>query len=197
MTTTTDRLAIDGGGPVIDYKLPTVNDSSGRSLGEEEIRELAEVIQSGNMGFISGTKSRLLQEKFRQKYGMGVSVCVSSGTAALHTAINFLDLGPGDEVLVPAITDIGTVLGVMLQGAVPVFVDVEPITQNMDPNDIERHITLRSKAIIPVHLYGFPCDMDPILAIARNQERGMTEDAETESESAAPEPPAPEENADA
>ncbi len=171
-----NALAIDGGKPVIDYALPTVNNSSGRSLGEEELKELAEVIASGNMGFISGTKGKALQEKFRSAYGMETAVCVSSGTAALHTAVNFLDLGPGDEVLVPAITDIGTVLGVMLQGAVPVFVDVDLITQNMDPDDIERHITPRTKAVIPVHLYGFPCDMDRIVPIARAHNLFIIED---------------------
>ena len=176
MAESLEKLAIDGGSPAIDYRLPTVNDVSGRSLGEEEMKELAEVVASGNMGFISGTKSKKLQEKFREKYGMGAAVCVSSGTAALHTAVNFLSLSHNDEVLVPAITDIGTVLGVMLQGAAPVFVDVDPITQNMDPDDIERHVTRKSKAIIPVHLYGFPCDMDRIMAVARKHDLFVVED---------------------
>jgi len=171
-----EKLAIHGGTRAVDYALPTVNDSTGRTLGEEELKELREVIESGNMGFISGTKIKVLEEKFRQKYDMGVAVCVSSGTAALHTAINFLDLGPNDEVLVPAITDIGTVLGVMLQGAVPVFVDVDVLTQNMDPGDIERHITPRTRAILPVHLYGFPCDMDVIMSIARKHNLYVVED---------------------
>ncbi|MDR1519926.1 MAG: DegT/DnrJ/EryC1/StrS family aminotransferase [Planctomycetota bacterium] len=176
MTTTTQKLAVDGGTPVIDYALPTVNNSSGRSLGKEEIKELTEVIEGGNMGFISGSKGKMLQEKFRAKYGMDVAICVSSGTAALHTAMNFLDLDSGDEVLVPSITDIGTILGVMLQNADPVFVDVDLITQNMDPDDIERHITPRTKAIIPVHLYGFPCDMDRIMSIARKHKLYVVED---------------------
>ncbi len=176
MTATKDALALNGGKPVIDYALPTVNNSSGRSLGKEEIKELTDVINSGNMGFISGTKGKQLQEKFRSAYTMDVAICVSSGTAALHTAINFLGLGAGDEVLVPAITDIGTILGVMLQGATPVFVDVEPITQNMNPDDIERHITPKTKAIIPVHLYGFPCDMDRIMPIAKKHNLFVVED---------------------
>lgn len=176
MATTLEPLAILGGNKTINYKLPTVNDSFGRSLGEEEIRELTEVINSGNMGFVSGTKSKKLQELFRQKCDMETAVCVSSGTAALHTAMNFLALGSGDEVLVPAITDIGTILGVMLQGAKPVFVDVDPITQNMDPDDIERHITDRTRAIIPVHLYGYPCDMDRIMPVARKHNLYVVED---------------------
>lgn len=171
-----ETLASMGGKAVIDYKLPTVNDKTGRTFGEEEIKELKEVIEAGNLGFISGTKIKELQNLWAKDHDAETAVCVSSGTAALHTAINFLGLGHDDEVLVPAITDIGTVLGVMLQGAVPVFVDVEPITQNMDPDDIERHITSRTKAIMPVHLYGYPCDMDRIMLIARAHNLYVVED---------------------
>lgn len=170
------RLAINGGTPVINYELPTVNDKTGRTFGEEEMKQLREVIEAGNLGFISGTKIKELQNRWAMDHDADVAICVSSGTAALHTAINFLDLGPNDEVLIPAITDIGTVLGVMLQGSIPVFVDVEPITQNIDPDDIERHITSRTKAIIPVHLYGYPCDMDRIMPIARDHNLYVVED---------------------
>ena len=170
------RLAINGGTPVLNYELPTVNDKTGRTFGEEEMKQLREVIEAGNLGFISGTKIKELQNRWAMDHDADVAICVSSGTAALHTAINFLDLGPNDEVLIPAITDIGTVLGVMLQGSIPVFVDVEPITQNIDPDDIERHITSRTKAIIPVHLYGYPCDMDRIMPIARAHNLYVVED---------------------
>lgn len=169
-------LASMGGTPVITYSLPTVNNSTGRTFGEEELKELREVIERGNLGFISGTKIKELQTLWAADHGVETAICVSSGTAALHTAINFLDLGREDEVLVPAITDMGTVLGVMLQGAVPVFVDVDPITQNMDPDDIERHITSRTKAIMPVHLYGYPCDMNRIMPIARAHGLYVVED---------------------
>ena len=171
-----ETLAIMGGTPVVNYDLPTVNDKSGRTLGEEELKELKEVIEAGNMGFISGTKIKELQALWEKDHGAETAICVSSGTAALHTAINFLDLGPEDEVLVPAITDIGTVLGVMLQGAIPVFVDVDPITQNIDPDDIENRITPRTKAIMPVHLYGYPCDMDRIMPIAKKHNLYVVED---------------------
>ena len=169
-------LAMLGGSPVISYRLPTVNDSTGRTFGAEELQELREVIESGRLGFICGTKIKELQNLWAADHGVETAICVSSGTAALHTAINFLNLGREDEVLVPAITDMGTVLGVMLQGAVPVFVDVDPITQNMDPDDIERHITPRTKAIMPVHRYGYPCDMDRIMPIARAHGLYVVED---------------------
>lgn len=171
-----EQLAILGGKPAVDYKLPTVNDISGRDFGLEEAAELMDVLRQGNLGFISGTKIKELQNLWAQKYGVETAICVSSGTAALHTAMNFLNLGKDDEVLLPPITDIGTVLGVMLQGAVPVFVDCDPITHNIDPDDIERHITGRTKAIIPVHLYGYPCDMDRIMDIARRHKLYVVED---------------------
>ena len=169
-------LAMLGGSPVISYRLPTVNDSTGRTFGAEELQELREVIESGRLGFICGTKIKELQNLWAADHGVETAICVSSGTAALHTAINFLNLGREDEVLVPAITDMGTVLGVMLQGAVPVFGDVDPITQNMGPDDIGRHITPRTKAIMPVHLYGYPCDMDRIMPIARAHGLYVVED---------------------
>lgn len=170
------KLAVDGGVPVINYKLPTVNDITGRDLGQEEIDNVIEVLKSGNLGFKCGTKIKELQNLWAEKYGAASAVCVSSGTAALHTAMVFLNLGPGDEVLVPAITDMGSVLGVLLQNAIPIFVDVDPITQNMDPDDIERHITSRTKVIMPVHLFGYPCDMDRIMPIARKHNLFVVED---------------------
>lgn len=170
------QLAINGGAPVVTYRFPTVNDATGRSFGQEELDQLAQVIKAGTLGFISGIKIKELQSLWQHDHDVETAVCVSSGTAALHTAINFLNLGSGDEVLVPAITDMGTILGVMLQGPRPVFVDVDPITQNMDPADIQRHITPRTRAILPVHLYGYPCDMDRILEIARAHDLYVVED---------------------
>lgn len=171
-----EKLAINGGNPVINYTLPSVKDISGRDIGQEEIDAVVEVVKSGNMGFIYGEKIKELQRLWAEKYGVSTAICVSSGTAALHTASIFLDLGPGDEVLVPAITDIGSVLGILLQNAIPVFVDVDVITQNMDPDDIERHITPRTKAIMPVHLFGYPCDMDRIMPIAKRHNLFVIED---------------------
>ncbi len=171
-----ETLAINGGRAAIDYKLPTIMNSSGRDFGAEEMEQISEVIAAGNLGFIGGTKIKDFQKMWEEKYGVEKAVCVSSGTAALHTAINFLNLGANDEVLIPAITDIGSVLGVMLQGAEPVFVDVDPISQNIDPDDIERHITPRTKALMVVHLYGYPCDMDRIMPIVKKHNLFLIED---------------------
>jgi len=170
------ELAINGGDPVLDYSLPTVEDISGRDIGDEEMALVSEVIRSGNLGYLHGTKLRQFQDEWRKKFNVSTAVAVSSGTAALHTAMIFLGIGPGDEVLVPAITDMGTVIAVLLQNAVPVFVDVKARTQNMDPDKMEKMISKNTKAVIPVHLYGFPCDMDPIMEIAEKHGLFVVED---------------------
>lgn len=169
-------LAINGGKAQIQYELPTVKNTSGRDVGTEELELLTEVIQTGNMGFIYGTKIKQFQNDWAHRFGVQTAVAVSSGTAALHTAMIFLDIKEGDEVLVPAITDMGTIIAVLLQKAIPVFVDVDLKTQNMYPIDLEGKITEKTKAIIPVHLYGFPCDMDPIMEIARKHGLFVVED---------------------
>lgn len=171
-----EELAINGGNPVLDYPLPSIKDFTGRSIGKEELELVKEVIESGNLGYLYGKKIKLFQKEWADKYNVDTAVAVSSGTAALHTAMVFINIGPGDEVLVPAITDMGTVIAVLLQNAAPVFVDVDMRTQCMEPYDIEKKITSRTKAIIPVHLYGFPCHMDEIMRIARKHKLYVVED---------------------
>ncbi|MBP1933329.1 DegT/DnrJ/EryC1/StrS family aminotransferase [Ammoniphilus resinae] len=171
-----NELALMGGSPQIPYELPSVKNTSGRDVGEEELRLVTEVVKSGNMGFLYGAKIKQFQQEWAEKFKVDTAVAVSSGTASLHTAMIFLNIGPGDEVLVPAITDMGTIIAVLSENATPVFVDVDLHTQNMDPKDIEHRITERTKAIIPVHLYGFPCDMDPIMDIARKHKLFVVED---------------------
>jgi dTDP-4-amino-4,6-dideoxygalactose transaminase len=170
------ELAVNGGEPQISYELPSVKDVSGRGVGKEELQLVTEVIESGNMGFIYGTKIKSFQQEWADKYNVNTAVAVSNGTAALHTAMIFLNIGPGDEILVPAITDMGTIIALLYENATPVFVDVDLQTQNMDPRDLEHKITERTKAIMPVHLYGFPCDMDPIMEIARKHNLFVVED---------------------
>ncbi len=171
-----NQLALEGGTPVINYPLPSVKDISGRDVGEEELRLVTEVVKSGNMGYIYGTKVKQLQKEWTELYGVKHAVAVSSGTASLHTAMVFLNVGPGDEVLVPAITDMGTVIAVLMQNAVPVFVDVDLKTQRMDPSKIEEKITPNTKVILPVHIFGLPCDMDRIMEIAKKHSLYVVED---------------------
>ncbi|MBB0242807.1 aminotransferase class V-fold PLP-dependent enzyme [Streptomyces alkaliphilus] len=118
-----------------------------------------------------------LEEDWARRFGHEACVAVSSGTAALALALAALGIGPGDEVIVPAFSFIATGLAPVHQMAVPVFADIDPVTFNIDPDDVERRITPRTKAIIPVHLHGAPADMDRLTAIARRYDLAIVEDA--------------------
>ena len=117
------------------------------------------------------------EEKFARYCGCQYGIGTTSGTTALHLAISSLGIGKGDEVIVPAFTMVSTVFAIVYNGATPVLVDSEPETWNIDVNRIEERITPRTKAILPVHLYGHPCDMDPILKIASAHNLLVIEDA--------------------
>jgi len=117
------------------------------------------------------------EEKFAQYIGAERAVSTQSGTAALHIALYELGIGKGDEVIVPALTFIATINPILYVGAKPVIVDVNSETWNIDPEEIKKAITENTKAIIPVHLYGNPCDMDTIMKIAKEYNLYVIEDA--------------------
>jgi len=172
----TRQLAIDGGQPVIMEALPTIKNSSGRLFGEQERQAVLAVMDEGVLCSTYGQRAQRFAREFADLMGANHAVAVSSGTAALHTAMIYLDPEPGDEILVPPITDMGTIIAILLQQAIPVFVDIDPLNQNIDPAQIERHISPRTKAILPVHIYGSPADMDPIMEIARKHNLFVIED---------------------
>lgn len=118
----------------------------------------------------------LFEESFRQYIGTRYATAVSNGTVAIHLALVALGIGPGDEVIVPTLTYIASVNAIAYVGAVPVFVDSEPASWQMDPEDIVRKITPKTRAIMVVHLYGHPVDMDAIMAIARRHDLFVVED---------------------
>lgn len=130
-------------------------------------------------GWISSSGSFItrFEEDFARYLGVGFATTTTNGTAALHLAIAALNIGPGDEVIVPDLTIISCALAVVYTGATPVFVDVEAATGTIDPKKIEAKITKRTKAIMVVHLYGHPADMDPIMVIARKYRIPVIEDA--------------------
>jgi dTDP-4-amino-4,6-dideoxygalactose transaminase len=144
-------------------------------IGEDEIRSVVETLRSGWL--TTGPKAKRFEEDFKKYIGTRQAVAVNSGTAALHLALDATGIGPGDEVIVPTMTFTATAEVVVYLGARPVLVDCEPDTLNLDPSDIERKISPRTKAIIPVHFGGQPCEMDKILAIARNYHLKVIEDA--------------------
>ena len=146
------------------------------NVGELEKKYLDSAIDSGFVSTI-GPFVREFEGKFAGYLGAKRSASTQSGTAAIHIALYELGVGQGDEVIVPALTFIATVNPVIYVGAKPVFVDVEMGTWNIDPGEIEKNITDKTKAIIPVHLYGNPCNMDEIMKIAKRHDLRVIEDA--------------------
>ncbi len=149
--------------------------SHGTIYGLEEAAAVLEVL--ANEAPTDGPKAREFEEKFAQYVGAKHALCVSSCVAAMHLASIAAGIGPGDEVLVPAITFQATANVPSFQGAKVRFVDVDRRTFNMDPHRIKENITLRTKAIFPVHMCGQPCDMDSIMRIARENNLVVIEDA--------------------
>ena len=117
------------------------------------------------------------ENKFAGYLGIKGAVSTQSGTAAIHIALHELGIGAGDEVIVPALTFVATGNPVVYVGAEPVFADVDPLTWNIDPQDFEKKITKKTKAVIPVHIYGNPCDMEKIMEIAKKNRISVIEDA--------------------
>ncbi|MCL5997017.1 MAG: DegT/DnrJ/EryC1/StrS family aminotransferase [Chloroflexi bacterium] len=173
----TGQLAINGGVPVRSKPFPTISDVSGRWLGEEEKRLLMEVIDSGALNRNGGSKVELLENNWAEMMGVPYAQAVTSGTAALHTAVAALNLEPGDEVITTTITDMGTAIGILSCNLVPTFADVDPRTGNITAETIARQISPKTRAIIVVHLFGQAADLDPILALARRHNLKIIEDA--------------------
>lgn len=144
-------------------------------LHKEIDASLGRVLLSGD--FILGHEVALFEEAFASYCATRYAVGVASGTDALFLTLKALGIGPGDEVIVPAFTFISTVLAIVYTGAKPVLVDVDPRTYTIDVSHIQTHITSRTKAILPVHLYGLPADMDSVVALAKNHDLLVVEDA--------------------
>ena len=155
--------------PFIDLK------AQYRSIRGEIDAAVSSVLESGQ--FVLGPEVASLEDEFASYCGAKHAVAVSSGTSALQLALLAAGVGEGDEVITVSFTFVATVAAIGYVGARPVFVDVDPDTLNIDAGQIERAITPRTKAIVPVHLYGQPADMDPILDIARQHGLKVIEDA--------------------
>jgi perosamine synthetase len=145
-------------------------------LSGNEARYLAECIETGWISSEGPFVARLEQD-FSARVGRGHGVAMANGSAALDVAVAALCLGPGDEVILPSMTIISCAAAVVRAGAHPVFADVDPATWTLDPEAARRAITPRTRAIMPVHLYGLPVDLDPVLALAREHGLAVIEDA--------------------
>lgn len=146
------------------------------NLGALEKDYLDRAIDSGYVS-TTGPLVSEFEDRFADYLCSSGAVSTQSGTAALHVALYELGIGPGDEVIVPALTFTATVNPVLYVGAKPVFADVDAKTWNIDPDEIEKNITERTKAVIPVHLYGNPCDMAGIMRLAGKYNLRIIEDA--------------------
>ncbi|MCS6849051.1 MAG: DegT/DnrJ/EryC1/StrS family aminotransferase [Anaerolineae bacterium] len=144
-------------------------------IGEEERRAVLEVLDSGML--VQGPRVAQLEEAWAAACGTKYAIATSNGTTALHTALLAHGVGPGDEVITSPFTFIASVNSIIYTGATPVFVDILPCCFNINPDLIEAAITPRTKAIMAVHLFGYPCRMEPIVALARKHGLVVIEDA--------------------
>jgi dTDP-4-amino-4,6-dideoxygalactose transaminase len=144
--------------------------------GEPEREQLDTVVKQEGLFYWKGPQTALLIERFRKTYPLKYVQTTSSGTAALHVAVAAAGIGPGDEVITTPISDVGSLVGIIFQQAVPVFADLGRNTYNLDPADVERKITPKTKAILAVHLGGNPCDMTALKALADRRGLILIED---------------------
>ena len=144
-------------------------------IGEAEKAAVLEVLESGVLA--QGPRVRAFEQAFAAMCGVKHAVATSSGTTALHVAMLAHAIGEGDEVITSSFTFIASANSILYAGARPVFVDIEPRTFNLDAAAVERAITKKTRAILPVHLYGLPCDMPEIQTIARKHGLLVIEDA--------------------
>jgi perosamine synthetase len=174
-------LAIHGGTPVRTRLFPAHN-----FIGEEEKRAVIEVLDSGNLSqfigcwhkdFLGGPKVRALEERWAESVGARFAVSVNSNTSGLCAAVGAAGVGPGDEVIVSPYTMAASATSIVAYHAIPVFADIDPETFCLDPVDVRRRITPRTKAIMVVHLFGHPAPMDEFIAIGREYGLVIIEDA--------------------
>jgi dTDP-4-amino-4,6-dideoxygalactose transaminase len=145
------------------------------NIGKEEEEAVLEVLRSGMLA--KGPKTKEFEAAFSHYTGTGHAISTSSGTTALHIALLANGIGKDDEVLIPPVTFFATASTVLFCGAKPVFVDIDPDTFNMDVGKVEDAITSKTKAIVPVHMYGQPVDMIPLMEIAERHNLKVIEDA--------------------
>ena len=166
-----DRLAINGGPSAITRKL-----TGWPRFDENAIRAVEEVLRSGKVNYWTGRKGMEFEKKFAEWQGSRYAVSTATGTAALHVALSALGIGPGDEVIVPSYTFIATSFAVVQAGAIPRFADVNLEDHCISVESAERLVNDRTRAIMPVHLYGNVCDMDQIRTFAQRHGLFVVED---------------------
>jgi len=145
-------------------------------FSDEQVEAAVAVLRSGAVNYWTGDQGRLFEREYAAYLGTKHAVAVSNGTVALELALRALDIGPGAEVITPSRTFIASTSCIVSVGATPVLADVDPLSQNITAETILCKLSPRTKAIIAVHLAGWPCDMDPILEIAKAKGLAVIED---------------------
>lgn len=158
-------------------RLPSEVDASGRDFGAPELELLRAALESGTLNCTRGTLVNRLESEFAELYGARHCVAVTSGTGAIHAAVAAIDPEPGDEIVTTAVTDMGAIAPILYQSAIPIFADLDPASLNLTARSIERVLSERTRAIIVTHLFGAPCEMEPILDLARSHNLPVIEDA--------------------
>lgn len=143
---------------------------------DEDIAAVAQVLRSGKVNYWTGDIARQFEREFAQRFGTRYAIALANGTVALELALHALGIGSGDEVITTCRTFIASASAVVMCGATPVLADVDPVSQNMTAATIEKVLTPRTRAIIAVHLSGWPCEMDAIMALARKNGLKVIED---------------------
>ena len=166
-----EKLAIDGGSKAVTNKL-----IGWPNFDEKAIKAVEEVLRSGGVNYWTGPHGMEFEKKFAKWQGSKFAISTATGTSALHVALAALGIGPGDEVIVPSYTFIATSFSVLQAGAIPRFADVNIDDHCISPESAEKLITPRTKAIMPVHLYGNVCDMDPLMELAKKHDLSVIED---------------------
>lgn len=156
--------------------LPSDGDWTGRTLGYEECELAARAIRSGTLNSTKGTFVARFEQEFAAYTGRKHAIACASGSAAVHCAINALQLRPGDEVITTPITDMGALTCILYEGGIPVFADVDPVSINVTAATIAAQITDRTRAIVVTHLFGLACDMAPIMELAKQRQLIVVED---------------------
>ena len=145
------------------------------SIGKEELQAVKGVFDSGWLGM--GASVKAFEDEISKFLGGSSVIAVNTGTTAIHLALDALGITEGDEVIVPSLTFVATIQSISATGATPVFCDIETDTLNIDIDDAEKRITSRTKAIIPIHYRGIPCDMDRLMSVAKKNNLRVVEDA--------------------
>ncbi len=166
-----ELLAIDGGKPIRDCPL-----APWPVFDEEQISAVAEVLRSGKVNSWTGEETGLFEREFAELAGCRYGVAVANGTLALELALRALGISPGDQVIVTCRSFVASASCCAVRGAIPRFADVDPVSQNVTADTIRAAMTARTRAVIAVHLAGWPCEMDPILELAGQHGLSVIED---------------------